>query len=38
MVIGQFTVAEYENYVQFTEEINRRINQIVLNRCLDLMI
>ncbi|PWH86871.1 glyoxalase [Brumimicrobium oceani] len=38
IIIGQFTIEEYENYHTFSKEINRRINQIVLNRCLDLVI
>lgn len=38
MVIGQFETKEYENYVPINKEINRRIVQIVLNRCLDLVV
>ena len=38
MVIGQFTMEEHEIYLGFTKEINRRISQIVLNRCLDLVV
>jgi phosphotransferase system IIB component len=36
MVIGQFTIAEYDKYLPINKEVNQRINQIVLNRCLDL--
>lgn len=38
MVIGQFDTKEYEYYVPINKEINRRIVQIVLNRCLDLVV
>jgi len=38
MVIGQFDTKEYESYVPINKEINRRIVQIVLNRCLDLVV
>lgn len=38
MVIGHFTLDEYERYVGFNKEINRRISQIVLNRSLDLLV
>lgn len=38
MVIGQFDTKEYESYVSVNKEINRRIVQIVLNRCLDLIL
>ena len=38
MVIGQFDTKEYESYVPINKEINRRIVQIVLNRCLDLVL
>lgn len=38
MVIGHFTIEEYEIYTEMNKEINRRITQIVLNRCLDLVI
>lgn len=38
MVVGQFTVDEYELYVTIKKEINRRITQIVLNRYLDLVL
>ena len=38
MVIGKFTLEEYDIYLGFTKEINRRISQIVLNRCLDLVV
>lgn len=38
MVIGQFTLDEYEIYIGFNKEINRRITQIVVNRCLDLLV
>lgn len=38
MVIGHFTLEEYEDYIGFNKEINRRITQIVVNRCLDLLI
>lgn len=38
MVIGHFDTKEYESYVPINKEINRRIVQIVLNRCLDLMV
>ena len=38
MVIGKFTLEEYDVYLGFTKEINRRISQIVLNRCLDLVV
>lgn len=38
MVIGQFSIEEYNSYVTIHKEINRRITQIVLNRCLDLIV
>ena len=38
MVIGHFSLEEYEVYVGMNKEINRRIGQIVLNRCLDLVV
>lgn len=38
MVIGNFSVKEHETYVPLNTEINKRIVQIVLNRCLDLMV
>jgi len=38
MVIGQFDLDEYENYSHMPKEINRRITQIVLNRCLDQLV
>jgi hypothetical protein len=38
MVIGKLTLEEYDVYLGFTKEINRRISQIVLNRCLDLVV
>ncbi|HLV42377.1 MAG TPA: hypothetical protein VKY37_08870 [Brumimicrobium sp.] len=38
IVIGHFSMEEYEMYVPMSKEISRRINQIVLNRCLDLVI
>jgi hypothetical protein len=38
MVIGHLRLEEYAVYVGFNKEINRRISQIVLNRCLDLVL
>ena len=38
MVIGHFTIEEYQVYTEMNKEINRRITQIVLNRCLDIML
>ncbi|WP_107037968.1 glyoxalase [Brumimicrobium mesophilum] len=38
MVIGHFTLEEYNKYLDFSKEINRRITQIVLNRCTDLIL
>ncbi len=38
MVIGQFTLDEYKIYLGFNKEINRRITQIVVNRCIDLLV
>ncbi len=38
MVIGQFSIEEYNSYATIHKEINRRITQIVLNRCLDLIV
>ena len=38
MVIGHFTLDEYKAYLELNKEINRRITQIVLNRCLDLLV
>lgn len=38
MVIGQFTVEEYQVYIPVSKEINKRVNQIVLNRCIDLVV
>jgi len=38
MVIGQFSLEEYEKYSEKSKEINRRITQIVLNRSLDLIV
>lgn len=38
MVIGQFTLQEYQQYVPLQKELNRRIVQIVLNRCIDQLV
>ena len=38
MVIGHFTLEEYNKYLDFSKEINRRITLIVLNRCSDLIL
>ena len=38
MVIGHFTLEEYQRYDPMQKEINRRIVQIVLNRCVDLLV
>lgn len=38
MVIGHFSLEEYQAYLEMSKEFNRRITQIVLNRCLDLMV
>lgn len=37
MIMGHFTVEEYNFYSALSKELNRRITQIVLNRCLDLL-
>ena len=38
MVIGHFTLEEYKAYLEMSKEFNRRITQIVLSRCLDLVL
>jgi hypothetical protein len=38
MIIGQFDLDEYQTYSIMSKEINRRITQIVLNRCLDQLV
>jgi len=38
MIMGHFTVEEYSFYSSLSKELNRRITQIVLNRCLDLLV
>lgn len=38
MVIGHFSFEEYQIYSEMNKEINRRITQIVLNRCKDLVL
>lgn len=40
VIIGQFTLEEYNQYLKINKnkEVNQRINQIVLNRCLDLVV
>lgn len=38
MVLGHFTVEEYKFYEKMHKEINKRIVQIVENRCVDLMV
>lgn len=38
MVIGHFSLEEYQTYLEICKEINRRITQIVLNRCLNLVL
>lgn len=38
MIIGQFSFEEYECYSKISKETNRRITQIVSNRCVDLLI
>ncbi|PKR79806.1 glyoxalase [Brumimicrobium salinarum] len=35
MIIGQFSMEEYSEYVKMQKELNRRIRQIVLNRVLE---
>ena len=36
MVIGQFELEEYQQYLALQKDMNRRITQIVLNRAIDL--
>ena len=38
MVVGQFEVAEHEEYIASQREYNKRITQIVLNRAIDILI
>ena len=38
MVVGHFTVEEYDVYLTMQKETNRRINQIIHNRMLDLLL
>ena len=38
IVLGQFSLEEYRNYMAYAKEINKRITQIVLNRSLDLIL
>lgn len=38
MVIGHFSLAEYHSYQEISKELNRRITQIVHNRCLDFLL
>jgi hypothetical protein len=38
MVIGQFSLEEYHLYTTMQRELARRITQIVLNRCIDILI
>jgi hypothetical protein len=35
MIIGQFTVAEYEHYIQNSSSINKRMMQMVMTRIQD---
>jgi hypothetical protein len=35
MVLGNFSLDEYQQYASMQKELNRRITQIVLNRSLD---
>lgn len=37
IIIGQFSIEEYKVYSTMVKEANRRITQIVLNRCIDVM-
>ncbi len=34
IIIGHFTLTEYDNYLKFESEINKRINQIIKERLL----
>lgn len=38
IVIGRFTIEEYEEYLLIQKETNRRITQIIHNRMLDLLL
>jgi hypothetical protein len=38
MVVGQFELAEHEEYIASQREYNKRITQIVLNRAIDILI
>jgi len=38
MVVGQFEVAEHQEYIASQREYNKRITQIVLNRAIDILI
>lgn len=38
MVIGHFNLIEYQTYLEMSKEFNRRITQIVLNRCLEIIL
>lgn len=37
IIVGQFTLEEYRAYNPISKEISKRISQIVLNRCIDLL-
>jgi len=37
IIIGQFELEEFQTYSEMSKEINKRIIQISLNRCLDLI-
>jgi hypothetical protein len=38
MVIGHFSLEEYQEYKSIQKELNRRITQIVLNRSIDKLV
>jgi hypothetical protein len=38
IIIGQFKVEEYQAYIPISKEISKRVNQIILNRCIDLVV
>lgn len=38
MVIGHFSLEEYQEYKSMQKELNRRITQIVLNRSIDKLV
>lgn len=38
MVVGQFSRIEYQDFTKQQKELNRRLTQIVLSRCVDQLV